>query len=150
MNNNMCNEDIKITGLNHITFSVEDINKSIEFYKIVLDAKLLAKGDKLAYFDIAGIWVALNLEENIPGENREKTYTHIAFSMTESDQDKLIEKLKQHGIKYELGRPRNTREGKSLYIRDYDGHLIELHSKTRTDRLKYYLDERPDIKVFNE
>lgn len=49
--------------MNHITFSVSDLEKSIAFYKDILNAKLLVKRDNLAYFDVDGLWLALNVEK---------------------------------------------------------------------------------------
>lgn len=138
----------EVGRLNHITFAVKNIEKSIEFYQSVFNAELLARGKDLAYFDISGIWVVLNVEKNIPSNERQRTYTHIAFSMTESDQEAFVKHLKTLNVEYTLGRTRNIREGLSIYVRDYDGHLFEFHSKERKDRLEYYKDEREDITVF--
>lgn len=140
--------NFEIGQINHITFAVENIEKSIEFYEKVLKAKVLAKGEKLAYFEVAGIWIALNVEKNIPACERQQTYSHIAFSMTVSNQKKFIQHLELNDIEYSRGRPRDKREGQSVYLRDYDGHLFEFHSKTMTDRLKYYREEREEISVF--
>ena len=46
---------MKLNEINHITFSVSDLQKSIEFYKKVLGAKLLVEGETLAYFDLNGL-----------------------------------------------------------------------------------------------
>jgi metallothiol transferase len=142
------NDNIKIMGINHITFAVSDLESAIEFYKILLEGKLVAKSQHLAYFDVNGLWFALNLETKLTSKERQRTYTHIAFSMSKTDQIMLMNKLDAHEISYDYGRPRNEREGSSLYVRDEDGHLIEFHSATMEDRLSYYLDERPDVEVF--
>ena len=138
----------KIENINHITYTVENIEKSIEFYKNVLQGKLLAKGDKLAYFEIAGTWIALNTEKNIQAVDRQKTYTHLAFSMSQTDQEAFVKHLEKHKVNYTKGRPRATREGQSVYVRDYDGHLFEFHNRTLKDRLDYYREEREDIEVY--
>lgn len=141
-------KEIKITSVNHITFAVSDLKKSIEFYKKIFGDCLVAKSEKLAYFNVSGLWFALNIESEIKGDDRQKTYTHIAFSMDLENQRRLIEKLEHYNISYEQGRSRNIREGSSLYIRDYDGHLIEFHNKDLSDRLAYYSEEREDVEVY--
>ena len=55
-----------IQSINHVTYSVSDINKSIAFYKDILKAKILVESDKIAYFTIGGLWLALNEEKDIP------------------------------------------------------------------------------------
>ncbi len=37
-----------ISGINHITFAVENLDKSIWFYQTVFGGEILAKGEKLA------------------------------------------------------------------------------------------------------
>lgn len=143
----LSNQVIRIEGINHVTFSVSDLKKSINFYKVVFGDRLVAESEKLAYFDLDGIWFALNVEVEIKSTKRQKTYTHVAFSMSQENQQKLKAKLTDNNIIYEEGRQRNIREGSSLYLRDYDGHLIEFHNKTLEDRLKYYSEERDDVKV---
>ena len=86
---------MNIRGINHLLFSVSDLENSIEFYEAVFNAKLLVKGRTTAYFDLKGIWLALNEERNIPRRDIEYSYTHIAFSVNEGDFDVCIDHLKQ-------------------------------------------------------
>ncbi|MDD4659013.1 MAG: VOC family protein [Eubacteriales bacterium] len=135
-----------IKGLNHITFAVADIDRATEFYTQILGARLLVKGEKAVYMDLAGIWLALNLE---PETKAAETYTHIAFSVAEGDLDTYRRRLQERGIELRPDRSRNPREGQSLYFRDPDGHLLELHTKTRTDRVEYYRRTRTDMDFFD-
>ena len=52
-----------IKGINHITYSVSNIAKSIEFYRDILGADILVEGETSAYFNLGGIWLALNEEK---------------------------------------------------------------------------------------
>lgn len=135
-----------ILGLNHITFAVSDIQRSTEFYTQVLGARLLLRGEKTVYMDLAGIWLALNYE---PGARAAATYTHIAFSVTAADLDSFRRRLQERGIELRQDRSRNPQEGKSLYFRDPDGHLLELHTKTRADRVEYYRENRTDMEFYD-
>ena len=127
-----------LQGINHLTFSVSELDRSIEFYKNVFNAILLLKGEKMAYFDLCGIWLALNVEKDIPRNEIYNSYSHISFSIDEKDYDVILEKLKSLQVDILEGRQRHSYEGKSVYFRDPDGHMFEFHTKTMEDRISYY------------
>lgn len=135
-------------AINHITFSVSDLDKSIEFYENVFEAKLLVKGEKLAYFDLNGLWLALNVEKDIPRNEIHQSYTHISFSISEDNYEKEKNKLKSLNVDILEGRARHHDEGKSIYFRDPNGHLLEFHTKTREDRLNFYKSNRDDLEFY--
>jgi metallothiol transferase len=138
---------VTIKGLNHITFAVADMEKSTEFYTQVLGAALVLAGPKTVYMDLAGIWLALNLE---PGRPKAlENYTHMAFSVEVQDINLYKQRLVDKGIELKEDRPRHPDEGQSLYFRDPDGHLLELHTKTRAERIDFHRRTRLDLQFID-
>lgn len=101
-----------IQAVNHVTYSVSDIKKSVEFYKNILKAKILLESDKTAYFTIGGLWLGLNEESEIPRNEIHYSYTHMAFSIKENDFDEWYDWLKQNHVNILEGRPRDVRDKK--------------------------------------
>lgn len=132
-----------ITGLNHITLSVNNLNESFFFYKEILGFKPLIKRDKSAYFLAGDFWFCI--EQDTFTRTRElPEYTHIAFSIHQTDFEAIVEKLQKNQIREFK---KNTSEGDSLYFLDPNGHKLEIHVGTWQTRLKKYLDD-PQCEFF--
>ncbi|MFF2501381.1 FosM family fosfomycin resistance protein [Peribacillus sp. NPDC058075] len=140
---------MSIKGLNHFLFSVSNLETSIEFYQNVFDAKLLVKGRRTAYFDLNGMWLALNVEKDIPRNEISPSYTHIAFSIEEADFMNMYEKLNELNVNILSGRPRDEQDKNSIYFTDPDGHKFEFHTGTLQIRIDYYKQEKAHMEFFD-
>nr|WP_255688744.1 metallothiol transferase FosB [Pontibacillus sp. HN14] len=139
---------VDIQGINHITFSVSDLPMSIKFYEQVLGATLLVEGEKTAYFDLNGLWIALNMEKEIPRREIEESYTHIAFTVAEESFQDVVAHLKSLDVRMLKGRKRDELDKKSIYFTDPDGHKFEFHTGTLEDRLSYYRQEKENMRFY--
>lgn len=140
---------MNIQAINHLCFSVSDLDKSIAFYQDVFEAKLRVKGRRLAYFDLNGLWIALN-QEGIEHQSIARSYTHIAFSISEEEFEAVFRRLEELQVNMFSGRPRDEKDKKSIYFVDPDGHMFEFHTGTLEDRLDYYKSDMSHMTFYDE
>lgn len=114
-----------ITGVNHLTFSVRDLEESAGFYTGVLGFRLIARRDEEAHLLAGDAWVVLILDSSVR-EGAIPEYTHAAFTVSAENFGALCECVKSSGA--EIWQENRT-EGDSLYFLDPDGHKLEVHLK---------------------
>ncbi|MBU4683620.1 fosfomycin resistance glutathione transferase [Cedecea davisae] len=119
-----------LSGLNHLTLAVRDLERSLAFYQRLLDIKLRARWETGAYLACGDLWLCLSLDDE--AGKRTGNYTHYAFSVSEDNFPLLVAKLKQAGV--EVWKD-NRSEGDSFYFLDPDNHQLELHVGNLASRL---------------
>ncbi len=129
-----------IKGINHITFSVADLNKSFIFYKDILGFKPLMKNKKSAYFLAGDLWFCIEEDQEVRRTSLPE-YTHIAFTVSKIDFESVANKIRNSNVKIFK---ENKSEGNSLYFLDPDGHKLELHVGDWQTRLEHYKENRSD------
>lgn len=87
-----------LTGLNHLTLAVSDLDRSFEFYRHLLGFTPHARWQDGAYLSLGALWLCLSWDEaRAPQSARD--YTHYAFSVTAEHIEQVSERLRQNGVK---------------------------------------------------
>lgn len=121
-----------ITGLNHITLAVRDLDRAFAFYGDVLGLKPVARWPKGAYFSAGDLWLALTLDAHTR-DGPLPEYTHVAFTVTPDDFDAMCRRIEvSHAATWQA----NTSEGASHYFLDPDGHKLEIHVSDLSARIR--------------
>lgn len=122
----------KISGIQHASFIIADLDSALDFYHGVLGMTIVAERPDLGY---PGAWLQiqqqqihlLQLPNPDPIEGRPQhggRDRHVAFGI--SDLASLVEKLKTAGIAYTLSRSGR----RALFCRDPDGNALEFIEQT--------------------
>ncbi len=111
-------------SMNHVSLSVNDVNRSADFYKRVLGMEIISRPANgglnmgLGKESFLGLYQFAN-----PG-----TMHHLCIGVDNYDADVMAERLLEHGITGRVGRdPANrTSGGDQLYFNDPDGISVQL------------------------
>lgn len=121
-----------ISGINHITFSVSDVDRSFIFYRDILGFKPVAKWPKGAYFLAGDVWIALVSDEH-SRKQESSEYSHVAFSISLKEFDAFQRKFDENRVPIWQ---ENKTEGESIYFCDPDGHQLEVHCSDLETRIR--------------
>lgn len=118
-----------IRGLNHLTLAVRDLDRAVAFYRDALGAEMARRWDRGAYLELGTMWLCLELDDRaVPARGD----GHVAFDVAPDDFAAACARARGAGA--EIWKADRS-EGPSLYIRDPDGHLLELHVGSLASRL---------------
>ena len=136
-----------IKGLNHITLSVSDLDRSLAFYCELLGFKRRAVWKNGAYLEAGNIWLALLVDVSTIQTGR-ADYSHIAFDCDRSSFQQLSNTLANAGY---ASWQENKSEGDSYYFCDPDGHKLEIHVGDLETRLASMKEEPwAEFKFFDD
>jgi len=111
-----------ITGINHITLSVSDLDRSFQFYTRVLGCQPVARWQRGAYLLAGDLWLCLSLDR----QTRKRVlpeYSHIALNVAGHNFEQIAARISDAATIWQ----QNSSEGRSLYFLDPDGHKLEIH-----------------------
>ena len=133
-----------VSGINHVTLAVRDLDVSIEFYSDLLGLNLVARWSKGAYLTAGNDWITLTLDPNTRA-NALPEYTHIAFTIPQAEFTEMSQRLR--GARLEVWQE-NRSPGHSIYFLDPNGHKLEIHSSDLPTRLAELAAKPPAGLVF--
>jgi catechol 2,3-dioxygenase-like lactoylglutathione lyase family enzyme len=119
-----------ITGLNHLTLAVSDLERSVVFYSELLGFSIRMHGPSSAYLEAGTLWLALVLDPTVR-RGALPEYSHAAFSIASAELPLFVQRLKGGGV---VAWQESYRSD-SFYFVDPDGHKLELHSGDIHSRL---------------
>ncbi|MFG6496614.1 VOC family protein [Fictibacillus sp. UD] len=127
---------MEVCGINHITLRVSDLPKSVEFYRDILGAKNIHKGNTDVYLDFCGTWLCLLEIKNAKPMNKDQTgVDHVAFSIKEEKFPRAVKQLKENKVHITRG-PLERGGGMTVSFTDPDGNELELFTGSLYERMK--------------
>jgi glutathione S-transferase fosA5 len=135
-----------ISGLNHITLSVKDLDVSFRFYTDLLQLRPVARWYKGAYLLAGSQWICLTLDDDARSAPM-KEYTHIAFTVSLEQFQEAVRRLDEASV---TCWQQNHSHGESFYFLDPNGHKLEIHASDLASRLESMKQKPPrDLILFD-
>jgi glyoxylase I family protein len=119
----------KYEGVLHFTIPVKDLDRSEKFYTEVLDFKKVGRRDPIVFMRAGDNYFNLTYSENPITLNAVGRHEiHSAFRLTPEAYEEALKTLPERGVEIfkQEDRKAGMFVGRSAYIRDPDGNVIEL------------------------
>lgn len=129
---------VGVSGLNHVTLAVSDLDRALGFYCDILGLRLRARWDEGAYLEAGALWLCLARDAKAR-VGPHPDYSHLAFDVTDAAFDALQARILNAAPIWKD----NRSEGRSLYFLDPDGRRLEIHVGALERRLDHYRRTRP-------
>ena len=127
-----------VERIDHLVLRVEDLSRSIQFYRAVLGCEVVRQRDDLGLFhlragasmiDLISVDGTLGARGGAPAGSGARNVDHLCLRIEPFNEQRLVAHLTEFGIS-----PRGSAEvnfgaegdGLSLYFCDPDGNVIEL------------------------
>lgn len=119
---------LKTEGVLHFTIPVKDLDRSEKFYTESLGFEKIGRTDRIVFMSAGGDYFNLTISENpITLNVADRHEIHSAFRVTPKTYQEMLTVLPGKGI--EIFKQEDRRAGvfvgRSAYIRDPDGNVIE-------------------------
>jgi len=115
---------LAVKGIQHLNLRVADLARARDFYVQALGFRVAFSKGQTVWLDAGGDLLGLSEGEASPGVAH--AAQHFGFMVdAPAEVDAWAAQLRAHGVAAEKG-PYDRSDGRSLYFRDPDGHLLEI------------------------
>jgi len=118
----------KVEGVLHFTIPVKNLDRSEKFYAEILGFSKIGRTDRIVFMRAGDDFFNLTFSENPITQNAAGRHEiHSAFRVTPEVYDEALQSLPAKGVEIfkEEDRRAGVFVGRSAYIRDPDGNVIE-------------------------
>lgn len=126
---------MQVEGFNHLTLNVRNLDDTITFYTDILRMTLRHRGRSDAYLEWGSAWICIVEKRDFPDVPPHRLgLNHVAFYIEESDFQRAVSQLIDHGVTLVRG-PLRRGSGWTVNFIENNGIEFELHTSTLQERL---------------